>query len=150
MKWRGGAYVYRTRKPHAVLGLPVIGRHFGYVGESNDFDRREGEHLRGSTRYATPVAAKPWADLAPKCYRIPLPDSRWLRRALEWLLIKLLMPVYNVKMNMTNPRRIRPWTAQEQRRRRDEKGIGYKVGVSLVRWVTLAAVAGLAFWAVTR
>ncbi len=147
-RWRGGAYVWRTRKPHAVIGLPLIGRHTGYVGQTNNFGRRRGEHLYGSTRYTNVVQPKDWSDLSPKVWTIPLPNWRWLRLMVEQLLIWVLCPVYNVKgQGSWNIRRVRPATARQQRWRRDRFGVTASIGAMVVRLLVWAMLA-VAAWAV--
>ena len=99
-------YAYRTRKPGAVFGLPIIGRHWAYVGRTNDLQRRHLEHILGGGPYG--AVPKLWADLEPKRYVICRRRRRreWRTHLLEWLFILLLLPVYNVSMNRRNPRRI--------------------------------------------
>jgi hypothetical protein len=118
-------YAYRTRKPGAVWGWPVIGRHWGYVGRTNHLERRNQQHLYGGGTYG--AVAKPWADLEPKLYVLVRPGRRLelTTHLLEWAWIKILMPVYNVSMNRSNPRRIKPWDQHAQRRARDT---GHLVG----------------------
>ena len=94
-KGAGGLYVWRVDKPHALLGWPIIGRHFGYGGMTNSFYHRELQHLAGSVKYGRLPAY--WSDLRPKCYRIPLPNfilhghyRRKITFALETLLIGVL------------------------------------------------------------
>lgn len=137
----GGVYVWRTRKPHAVIGLPIIGRHTGYVGETNSFRRRGGEHIEGTSRYRELVRAKDWADLSPKVYEISLPDSRRLRLLVEWLLIKILLPVYNDRHNRSNPRRISLKRARAQRFARDQFGSTAMIIQAAIRWGVIFAVA---------
>lgn len=135
MSWRRrGVYVWRTDKPYALRCLPFIGRHFAYVGQSNSFRRRDREHLFGSMAYDSPVQAKPWSDLRPKRYAVPVlfPGWRWARERQEWLMIKLLLPVYNVQHNRTNPRRITPARALAQRAMRDRNRAARKV-VAVIR-----------------
>lgn len=114
---RGGVYVYRTRKPGARYNIPVLSRHVGYVGQSNNFRRRHEQHVNGGGEYNS--IPKPWADLDPVCYRIGLPDWKWLRLTVEALLIWTLFPVYNVQRNRANPRRITPAEARHHRAVRD-------------------------------
>ena len=141
---KAGVYLYRTRKPGALLGWPVIGRHTAYVGQTKSFGHRHRQHT------GRPIANDPyaragamWCDLAPRCYRIPLPPWRWLLLLVEWLMIKIMFPVYNVKHNKANPRRISQFRALQQRRSRDlqaHRGIVLGVGVRLVaalRWYHL-------------
>jgi hypothetical protein len=121
---KGGVYVWRTRKPHAILGLPVIGRHVAYVGQTKSFAHRERQHLGrpiANDPYARTGAA--WCDLSPRCYRIPLPTWRWLLLLVEALLITVLMPVYNVKLNKHNPRRITAFRALQMRAQRDRNAM---------------------------
>lgn len=149
-RWRGGVYVWRTRKPHAVIGLPFIGRHTGYVGQTNNFRRRRDEHLNGSSRYTNIVQPKDWADLGPRVWTIPLPDWHWLRITVEQLLIWALCPVYNVKgQGSWNIRRISPAKARAQRAQRDRYGATVRIGAAAMRlcgWILLASLA----WAAWR
>lgn len=150
---KGGVYVYRTRKPHAVVGLPLVGRHTGYVGETNNFRRRDREHLEGSDAYTRRVEAKDWADLEPKVYRLPLPDLKWLRLLVEQLLIWVLCPAYNVRgQGPWNMRRVGLKRQRAQRWRRDQFGATGKLAITLARWVILAAAAWAAWkiWGWTR
>lgn len=151
MKKRGGVYVYRTRKHHAVVGLPIIGRHVGYVGETNSFSRRDAQHLKGGGQYQS--VAKPWADLSPKCYRLGLPDWKWLRLLVEAVLIWVLCPVYNVKgQGPWNLRRVSLKRAKAQRFVRDQFGLTGRLmaaGIRVLVWVLVGA-AVLGIWSVTR
>lgn len=130
--WRNsGCYLWRTRKPSAFLGLPFIGRHNAYVGETSSRYFRDNQHLYGDSRYGT--AAKPWSDLDPKAYPLPclFPGWKWARKAQETIWIWLLCPVYNDrKQPPYNVRRIRPIKAQQQRWARQKTGI--KVNVTRV------------------
>lgn len=142
MRRGGGVYVYRTRKPAARLRIPFLSFHFGYVGETVDFAQRHREHMLGGGRYEH--AAKPWTDLEPRCVcRIPLPPIKPLMRAVESLLIHLLLPVYNHKGNRLNPRRIPLSTAVRQRRMRDR--LGWCWNVRPIHTATLAFLLVLAF-----
>lgn len=115
---KGGAYLYRGRKPGARFNIPFLSRHFIYAGETTSFRHRHEQHTRGDTVRTTPQ--KPWADLDPRCVlRIPLPPWKWLLRSVETVLIVLTWPVYNVQKNRWNPRRIPLSTAQRQRYLRD-------------------------------
>lgn len=139
--WRkAGCYLWRTRKPHAPIGLPLLGRHNGYVGQTNSRRRRDEQHQRGSLTYGTMPAR--WSDLEPKVYALPCLFPNWKRARLaqEWLWIKLLMPVYNVQHNRTNPRRITPRRAAAQRAERDRVHLGFNLGRLAVRWVIGAVV----------
>lgn len=149
---RGGVYVITTRKPHALLGLWLLGRHIGYVGLTNSYARRKKQHLEGDRRYN--VSAKDWADLAPR-FRplVPLPDWRWLLELVESIAIALLCPVYNVeKQPPWNLRKIQPSTAKRQRWTRDQFGFTARVAAFALRmllWV-LVAVAAWLVWGWTR
>jgi hypothetical protein len=154
---KAGVYIYRTRKPGALLGWPVIGRHTAYVGQTKSFGHRHRQHI-GKPLPHDPYAStgKPWADLGPRCYRIPLPAWRWLLWLVEWILIKMLLPVYNINHNKSNPRRITQYRAIHMRRTRDlqgQRGIVLGVGVRLLtalRWYhfvgSVALAAGMAGW----
>lgn len=135
---RGGCYIWRTRKPGAVFGLPIIGRHTAYVGETVSFYHRERQHLLGGGTYD--VRGKDWADLAPRCYRIPLPTWKWLMRSVETLLIWVLCPVYNIrKQPFYNIRKIKPSTARLHRLAREvgrKAAPGWRrIGVTVARCV---------------
>jgi hypothetical protein len=124
---RGGVYVVRCRKPGAPFGLPFIGRHFGYVGETSSFAHRErqhnGKYLATDTFRTGP--GKPWRDLNPRFYRIPLP-FRWVRKLGETFLIWTLLPVYNVrKQPPYNFRKISLSAAQWQARVRSSEAFGW-------------------------
>jgi hypothetical protein len=136
---RSGVYVWRTRKPGAVLGWPLIGRHTAYVGQSSSFAHRRRQHLGTPAPwdvYAT--RGKPWADLSPRCYEIPLAPWKWWRVLVEYFLIKILFPVYNVKHNKHNPRRISQPRAVQMRVQREHAGTGsFGIGMRMVgalRW----------------
>lgn len=153
-KWRGGLYVWRVNKPHAFIGLPFIGRHFGYAGMTNSYYWRGKQQLEGSEKYGT--AAYSWSDLRPKRYRIPLPDSllksnhkirRRLVRALETGLIGITCPVYNdAQQAPWNLRKISKRKAKEQRALRDQYGVGYRALKSGARWLVYAALIALAIY----
>lgn len=117
-KPRGGLYLWRTRKPHAPLGLPIIGRHNGYGGMTNSFARRGGEHLNGTARYEVARPAASWSDLDPKCYRIPISDwwfggdvRRGCVKLAETLFLAVTCCVYNDKQQP-------PWNFRKISRRR--------------------------------
>lgn len=152
MSSKAGCYVIRTRKPHALIGLPFIGRHFGYIGQTTrSFRVRIEEHLSGGGRYA--AVPKPWADLEPKVYFIPMPRWEWLQRWMEQLLIWVLCPVYNVKgQGPWNLRKVSLWTARVQRQRRDLHGSAYRIFGTLLRWVLYISVLVIAtyVWSVNR
>lgn len=139
-------YGYRTRKPHAVVGLPFVGRHWAYVGRTARPDLRHREHMLGGGKWR--VTPKPWADLEPRRYVICRKKRRLeiTTHFLEWFWIKVLLPAYNIQMNRTNPRRIKPWTASRQRALRDQYGTTAAVVPALFKLGALAvvALAGLA------
>lgn len=170
---RAGCYVWRTRKPHAWLGISLrwlllaalligtglylaggwwwvalvlpffSGRHTAYVGQTSSRYFRDQQHLRGSTKYGS--TGKPWADLDPKCYPLPavFVHWRWARLSQETLWTGLLWPVYSVEKNRWNPRRITPASAQAQRASRDALGLRVNVGRMIGRGTVV-----LGFWAV--
>jgi hypothetical protein len=119
----GGIYLIRTRKHHVPFGLPIIGRHNGYVGKSKVYSLRWKQHLKGGGTYRS--VAKEWADLDPMPIRlIPLPrlftdTLPWVMTALEALCIWVLLPVYNDKLNRHNPRRVPLAKQRVQRALRD-------------------------------
>ncbi len=150
MSWKTrGCYVWRTRKPHSLLGFglrfwvpmavgvacllaaldgpwwlsPVLlmfsGRHTAYVGQTGSRHFRDQQHLYGDQRYG--AMGKPWSDLEPRVYALPcfFPGSKWGREFTEGLWIVLLLPIYNVQGNGKNPRRIKPATALRQRKARE-------------------------------
>lgn len=143
--WReAGCYVWRTRKPHAPIGLPFIGRHFAYGGETGSRYHRDLQHIRGGGSYST--LPKPWSDLDPKPYPLPcfFPNNRRFRQFQEKLYIRLLLPVYNVEHNKGNPRRITPRKAAQQRAERDAYGKITVVAHLALRWVIIGSVVGIA------
>lgn len=148
-KRRGGLYVWRTDKPHAFLGLPIIGRHFAYAGMTNSYYHREQQHLGGSVKYGTTAAR--WSDLRPKCYRIPLPDfilhghyRRKITKALETVLIWTVCPVYNdTQQAPYNLRKISRTKAAAQRDLRDQYGVAYRAVKGATRWAVWAALIAL-------
>jgi hypothetical protein len=132
-----GIYLARTRK-HARPG-----RENGYVGRSNNVELRRRCHL-GTCRH--PCPPKPWSDLDPRWYHLPLPwwlGWRWCLAPLEALAILLLLPRYNVQLNRRNPRRVSPGRQVAQRVRRDAAGAGYRAEQFAVTW--LFRLAGTAF-----
>lgn len=156
-KYRGGLYVWRVDKPHAIIGLPFIGRHFGYGGMTNSYYWRGKQQLEGSEKYGT--AAYSWSDLRPKRYKIlPLPacllDSKhkWRRRlvkGLETVMIGLLCPVYNLDQQAPwNLRKISKSKALAQRKARDELGKTAKLARFIARmgfWLVLVTIASVGF-----
>ena len=149
-KTREEIYAYRTDKPHAPLALPIIGRHWGYVGRTNNPRRRDMEHIKGGGRYA--AVAKDWSDLRPKRKVIFKLKRRTeiMTHILEWITIKALLPVYNVEMNLTNPRRITPRRAKAQRFARDEFGTTARLTKLVLRLLLWALLVTIACVAVTR
>jgi hypothetical protein len=153
MSWNSGVYAYRTRKPGAIFGWPLLGRHWAYVGETLNFRLRHIQHTVGGGRYGN--TAQPWADLDPKCVlRIPLPPWKWLLHAVETLLILALWPVYNHSKNLWNPRRIPLQVAKAMRAVRDgrRRGMLFFRVLQGVRFLLMASVPALAIvaWWVTR
>jgi hypothetical protein len=122
-RWkRQGCYMWRTRKPHAPLGLPVLGRHTGYIGQTGSRWHRDRQHLAGSVRWG--AAKQPWSDLEPKVYPLPclFPQWRWSRELSETLWTWLLCPVYSVeKQAPWNLRRISRARAARMREARDRR-----------------------------
>lgn len=152
-----GIYLFRTRKPHAPFGLPIIGRHNGYVGQSNDYARRYEQHIRGGGRYN--VRAKHWSDLRPRFHRI-LPLPRWMFELTPWavnmieaLCILVLLPVYNVKLNKHNLRRISLQRQRAHRFMRDSTPPGalrfINSALTLLKWIALIAT-GVLIYRVTQ
>jgi hypothetical protein len=137
--------VWRTRKPHAFLGLPVIGRHTAYVGETGSRYFRDRQHRYGDSRYQ--AAGKPWSDLKPKVYPLPclFPASPTARKIQEKLWIWLLLPVYNVEWNTKNPRRITPMKAQQQRWWREEHKAVQRGAAAVRAALALALTVGLTY-----
>lgn len=113
-----GVYVFRVRRPGLFGHVPILGRHFAYVGMSRHVRSRRTQHLKGSVRYGT--MPKPWTDLKPTWYVIPLPFApKWLLLTIETVLICCFWPTYNHQKNLWNPRRIPLRAAQRQRGSRD-------------------------------
>jgi hypothetical protein len=170
--YRGaGVYVFRTRRPGvlgtmpaglmpaavliggftswvlgyawwvALLGLLFCSRHTAYVGESTAVRLRKRAHLEGSVKWNAP--AKPWSDLEPSWYFIPLPGApKFVLRAVETLLIALLWPVYNHAKNLWNPRRIPLSAAKRQRNHRDLLHWSFNCRIGhVVLWVSLISIA---------
>lgn len=135
---KGGVYVYRTRKPGARYNLPILSRHFGYVGQTSSFWHRHRQHSE----------TKPWADLDPRCYRIGLPRWKWLRLTVEALLIWTLLPVYNVQRNRANPRRITPVEARRHRYLRNNGR--HPLNIQPIHGGMAAGLLFLAVWFVGR
>lgn len=90
-------YIYRTRRPSGW------GTHNGYTGRTNSPRLRDAQHK----------ASKRWYPLVRHRILIPLGYCPvFVAAALEWALIKLTMPVYNIQHNRLNPRRIEPWNVR--------------------------------------
>lgn len=119
-----GVYAFRCRRPGLFGRIPLIGRHWGYVGEGH-VRSRYSDHLDGSVKYN--AMPKPWADLRPTWYFIPLPYWKPLLHGVETLLIFLLWPVYNHQKNLWNPRRIPLRSAKRQRGQRDVIGWSFNI-----------------------
>lgn len=160
-KHKGGLYVWRCDKPHAVIGLPMIGRHFGYGGMTNSYYWRGKQQLEGSVKYGTVPYS--WSDLRPKRYKVlPLPGwllhsrNKWGRRfvrLLETVMIGLLCPVYNdTQQAPWNLRKISKAKARAQRAARDRMGKAAIVGRAFVRWAFWAAAIALVImiWGMNR
>lgn len=152
MSHPGGIYLIRTRKPTALVGLPVIGRHNGYVGRTVSYTRRKVQHLEGDPYWGH--RAKDWADLDPTFYRLlPLPAWVWLQDLVETVAIWALCPVYNVeKQAPWNVRRVGLRRAALQRAARDRFGTSARVASLAIRCLiyTSVLVALAAAWRVTR
>lgn len=144
---KAGVYAYRTRKPGARWNLPVLSRHWGYVGETTSLYHRHQQHIYGLSSHGS-SAAQPWADLDPVRYHLPLPGWKWLLRAVETLAILALAPVYNHSKNLWNPRRIPLAEARRQRRVRDRGRL--PVNLRLAHFVLLGVLVGLVSWWVSR
>lgn len=158
-KARGGLYAWRVNKPHALIGLPLIGRRWGYVGMTNSYSARESQHLYGSATYGKAPAS--WADLRPRCYRIlPLPAfithgkyRRRVMKALETLAIWVLLPVYNVQQQAPwNLRKISKRRALADQELRNSLGLSLRLARSVVRLCFYAFLfaAFVMWWKVVR
>lgn len=135
-----GVYIFRTRRPGLFGRVPVVGRHFAYVGESGHVRFRRSVHLKGSVKYNS--FPKPWTDLKPSWYFIPLPFfPKVALRAVETLLIALLWPVYNHQKNLWNPRRIPLTAAKRQRGSRDVCGWSFNFRFAhLFLWIAVTVL----------
>lgn len=166
-----GCYVWRTRKPHALFGFSLrwcllagvvaglalwawggpwwlallapffSGRHTAYVGQTNSRYFRDRQHLYGDSRYG--AAGKPWSDLAPRVFPLPVLGHgwKWSREAQEWLYIRLLLPVYNIKdQPKWNPRKVSTTKAQQQRWARDARGTAGRMAVAGMRMAFAALI----------
>lgn len=142
--YRGaGVYLFRTRRPGLIGRIPFIGRHTAYVGESNHLHLRKMAHLIGGGKFQ--AIAKPWSDLRPTWYFIPLPGApKPLLRAIETLLILLTWPVYNSAKNRWNPRRIPLSSALRQREWRDR--LGWSLNFRIAQAASWVAAIALVYW----
>ena len=148
MKRRSGVYLYRCDKPGAIFGLPFIGRHNAYVGETGSFAHRHRQHTVGGGTYNS--VAQPWADLNPKCYRLPTWGWKPWLRFVETVVILLSWPVYNDAKNRWNPRRITLNMAKAQRRARDSRSRSLRllssIGVRHVPALLMVSAGALYVW----
>jgi hypothetical protein len=144
----GEVYLYRTRKPGAILGLPIFGRHNGYTGQTRNPKARHEEHIQGGGRYGQ--EAKDWSDLDPKRHVLfrMRHCPQWALNLAERLAIYATLPVYNDKMNRHNPRRISLRAAHRQRMMRDATGWSWSFGLGHA--LTLCGVLLAAGWMVIR
>jgi hypothetical protein len=141
-------YVYRGRKPHAPIGLPVIGRHFVYGGRTCDPGARDSEHMTGVSRRSSGEPS-PWSDLDVRRYTVfsKKPRPEWLTAFLERLVIKGLFCVYNWQdRNRLNPRTIPPKKARVQRANRDRTGGFSTMSRFVFRVLVYVSLIGLSFW----
>lgn len=143
-----GLYVWRTRKPHAFFGLPVVGRHTAYVGQTGSRRHRDRQHLFGT---ATGPPAD-WSDLSPRAYPLPcfLPGWKRAREVQERLWILVLLPVYNHQGNLANPRRIPLTMARAMRLRRQGGGRRVNLGYAIVRAPVTAGLLMLTVYAAQK
>lgn len=153
---RGGlvSRLFGTARPGEIYGYRTLRpsrrgpRHWAYVGKTRGAAYRHRQHMGiklVTDRFDSP--GQPWNDLDPKRY--VLWKSRrvrgWRLALMELIFIRALSPVYNVQMNIGNPRRIPLRTAERQRRRRDA---GQYVGVTVARARWGVQVAFTAFGAI--
>jgi hypothetical protein len=131
-------YAYRTRKAGAFLRVPFVSFHWGYVGQTRNPGARHGEHVNGGGRYGKPGSS--FGDLEPRRYVLFRMNNcpQWLLNGAEFFWIKVLLPVYNEKMNRPNPRRVSRKRAIRARARRDAG----------LRWTPLPTFAHLLFFVV--
>jgi hypothetical protein len=140
-------YAYRTRKPHGFTRIPVIGTHWGYAGRTRNPKRRDAQHRYGYVWDGERKPAQPWSDLITS-RRVIFRRKRRMEittHLLEMITIRVLFPVYNIQMNRTNPRRIKPWEAQAQRRYRNRYGRPAQVVPAAVKLTLYAGVTMIAF-----
>jgi hypothetical protein len=101
------AYVRRTGVWAWLFRRPAL----GYVGKTRQWVK---------ARWRQHEASQPWADTVVE-WRVIREWKDISGIALWWAevwRIVLWLPLYNIQYNRLNPRRIRPWTAQRQARRR--------------------------------
>jgi hypothetical protein len=127
----GEVYGYRTLRPSRRRP-----RHWAYVGKTRDGRRRHRQHMGvrlPGDRYDAP--GQPWNDLDPHRYVLwrSAKVRGWRLSLMEFVFIRLLLPVYNVQMNRANPRRIGPRMARMQRDARDA-GLWVAPDVARVKW----------------
>jgi hypothetical protein len=170
-----GVYLFRTRRPGLLGRIPapvsaaivavaalmiwhyiawwlmpvallLSSRHNAYVGLSEHVRFRKGVHLKGSMKYN--ALPKPWTDLAPSWYFVPLLlPWGWLLQTVETLGISLLWPVYNHQKNLWNPRRISLKAAKRQRGSRDFAGWSFNFTAGhATLWVALIGVCLTKGW----
>lgn len=137
----GEVYAYRTRKPGALLGLPIVGRHWGYCGQTRRPDIRDREHRFGGGRYGKLPAS--WSDLDPTRYVIFRMNHcpQWLLNLVELAVIRALFPVYNDRMNRANPRRVPRHVAAAHRVTRDQGGWTPRIGWDHLVILIIAIIA---------
>lgn len=147
--WRErGNYGWRVRKPHAPLGLPIIGRHWGYVGQSGSRKHRDRQH-----RFGNPDGGQLpsfWSDLDAKVYPLPsLPWWKWSRELSERFWVAVLCPVYNVQLQPPwNLRKISKSKARAQREARDRRRRESPGSQLLVDILVTAARLGIGAFAI--
>jgi hypothetical protein len=145
--WAVTIWVYTGRWWLMPLVMLLNNRHTAYVGESLQVNSRKLTHLKGSVKFN--AMPKPWSDLKPSHYFLPLPPFKPILHAVETLVILLLWPVYNHQKNLWNPRRIPLRAAIRQRGSRDFTGgvwsFNFRYG-HLIMWATAFAVAWERGW----
>lgn len=121
----------------AVAGFLLWPRHNAYVGESNAVGLRRMAHLYGGGKFK--AEAKPWADLDPSWYFLPLPGApKWVLHSVETVATLLLWPVYPQQKNLWNPRRIPRASARRQRTQREAIGWSFNIRPAhLIVWAAL-------------
>lgn len=105
----GRVYLITVRRPYGARSL-VLRRvlAFGYVGQTRhgDYEVRIDQHLYGYLD--TPP--KWWAPdvVGWRCVYSSQHVTTWGLDFREWLAIKVLFPLHNHTMNLSNPRRVVP------------------------------------------